>query len=110
MQRQTQLQPLDYAKAISTLVGKMSLERAAQVYEFVHFLQSQSSYPPPIALDDEGWLDDSEEQMQAEDTLWEETYQRHQGRFSTLAADARAEIAAGKTQPMFGDDGMLAVK
>lgn len=101
---QTQLQSVDYAKAIAGLVGRMSLERAVQVYKFARFLQSQPTYPPPIALDDEDWLNDSEEDMQAEDVLWEATYARHQEQFTALAATARAEIVSGTTQPMFTDD------
>jgi len=65
MQTEQQPQPIDYAKAIATLVAKMSLERAAQVYDFVRFLQSQSAYSAPTVLVEEDWLEDTEEQMQA---------------------------------------------
>jgi len=103
MQTRLQLQPNDYAQAIAALVAQMSLERAAQVYDFVRFLQSQPAYPPPIVEDDD-WLNDSEEQMQAEDALWEAAQIRHQAKFSALAATARAEIRAGAHQPMFNEN------
>ncbi len=55
------------------------------------------------------WLDDSEEQMQAEDALWDASRKRHSDRFSAVAAAALAEIGAGATQPMFTPDGELAL-
>lgn len=81
----------------------MSLERAAQVYDFVRFLQSQPAYPPPLADEDDDWLNDSEEQMQAEDALWEAAQVRHQAQFTALATTARAEIRTGADQPMFDE-------
>lgn len=107
MQAQLTLQPHDYANAVAALMDKMPLERAVQVYEFARFLQSQPTYPPPIMLDDEDWLQDSEETMAAEDARWEATYTRHHDRFAALAATAQAEIAAGSTKPMFANDGTV---
>lgn len=110
MSMQLQPQPVDYAKAIATLVAQMPLERAVQVYEYVRFLESQPSYPPPIVSDDEAdWLNDSEEELQAEDAVWEAKAVRHREKFAALAVAARAEISAGTTQPMFTDDGKFAV-
>jgi len=109
MQTDQQPQSIDYAKAVSMLVAKMSLDRAAQVYDFVRFLQSQSIYPPPTPLEEEDWLNDNEAQMQAEDVLWETIQVRHRDKFATLAAAARVEIEAGTTQPLFRTDGELAV-
>jgi hypothetical protein len=109
MQTEQQPQPIDYAKAIAALVAKMSLERAAQVYDFVRFLQSQSAYPSPTALAEENWLNDSEEQMQAEDALWAASQARHHDKFAALAAAARTEIEAGTTQLLFSADGELAL-
>lgn len=100
MSTQLQLQPVDYAKAIAMLVAQMSLERAVQVYEYVRFLESQPTYPPPIESDDEDWLNDTEEQLQAEDTLWA-AYARHHERFAALATAARAEIAVGVPQLLY---------
>jgi DNA-binding GntR family transcriptional regulator len=105
-----QSQPFDYAREVASLVAKMSVERAAQVYDFVRFLQSQPTSLSAFPLDDDDWLADSEEQMQAEDARWDATYDRHQEQFSALAAAARAEIAAGITQPMFLDDGNVTLR
>jgi len=57
------------------------------------------------AGEDDDWLEDSEEQLQAEDALWEATYARHRDQFHVLAEEARAEIAAGITRPMFRERG-----
>jgi len=51
--------------------------------------------PSPIGEGPDDWLNDSEEQMQAEDAAWEEVYNRHKDKFLTLRATARAEIDAG---------------
>jgi len=107
MQRGQQLQAVDYAKAVAALVAAMSPERAAQVYDFVRFLQHQSNYPSPITVEEDDWLDDSEEQMQAEDMLWEAAQVRHRDKFASLRAAARAEIEAGTTEPLFTKNGEL---
>ena len=109
MQTEQAPQPVDYAKAIALLVAKMPLERAAQVYDFVRFLQGQTAAPSPITSADEDWLNDTEEEMQAEDALWEAIQARHRDKFAALAASARAEIDADATEPMFRADGELAL-
>ncbi len=97
---------IDYAKAIADLVAKMPLERAAQVYDFARFLQAQSTRTRANEEDDD-WLNDSEEQMQAEDALWDATFTRQRDEFTALAQAARAEIDAGATQPMFDERGEI---
>jgi hypothetical protein len=101
----------DYARAVAELVEKMPVERAAQVYDFARFVKVQQigalSTSPG---EDDDWLADSEEQMQAEDALWEATYAQHQDQFHVLAEEARAEIAAGTTQPMFRQRGKRKTK
>jgi len=89
----------DYARAVAELVEKMPVERAAQVYDFARFVRLEA-HGISVGEDDD-WLEDSEEQMQAEDALWETTYAQHRDQFHVLAEEARAEIAAGTTQPMF---------
>lgn len=108
MQAEQQPQSIDYAEAIAVLVATMPPERALQVYDFVRFLQSQSTPAPTLSAETE-WLSDTEEQMQAEDALWSASQARHRARFAALIAAARAEIEAGATQPMFTADGELAL-
>ena len=101
--------PIDYTRAIAELVDKMPVERAAQVYDFACFLQSQSARIEPGGQDGDDWLNDTEEQMRAEDALWDEAYARHHNEFAALAEAARAEIRTNMTQPMFDEHGELAV-
>ncbi len=105
MPKQITHQPTDYAQLIAKLVTKMPVEQAAQVYDFVRFLRSQPVFTPSVIEDDDDWLNDSEEQMQAEDALWDATYSRHRDKFEALAEAARAEIAADTTKPMFDEQG-----
>jgi len=98
----------DYARATAAIVRAMSLERAAQVYDFARFLQTQPAGPSPIPEDSDGWLNDSEEQMQAEDALWDAAYSRHSEEFSTLRETAREEIQSGVTKPLFDAQGNVA--
>lgn len=107
MQTEQQPQSVDYANAVAALVAAMPPERAAQVYDFVRFLQYQPSYPSPITAEEDDWLDDSEEQLQAEDALWAATQVRHRDKFASLIAAARAEIDAGTTEPLFTKNGEL---
>lgn len=107
MHMEQQLQSVDYANAVAALVADMSPERAAQVYDFVRFLQRQPTYPSPITLDEDDWLNDSEEQMQAEDILWEAAQVSHHDKFTSLITAARAEIDAGATEPLFTKNGEL---
>ncbi len=95
---------IDYAKAIAALVAKMPVERASQVCDFVRFLQTHPIPAPFVEAENDDWLNDTEEQMQAEDALWNATYARHHDKFAGLDETARDEIIAG-TQPMFKAEG-----
>ena len=99
MLTQLATQPIDYAQEVAKLVANMPTTQAAQVYDFVCFLQTRPVHTSIINDDDDDWLNDSEEQMQAEDALWEATYKRHHNKFDALAEAALAEIEAGTTQP-----------
>ncbi len=77
-------------------------------YDFARFLQARKARPAPIAEDADEWLNDSEEQMQAEDAAREAAYARHKDEFLTLRETARAEIDAGATEEMFDANGDLA--
>jgi len=100
--------PKDYARATAAIVKALSLERAAQVYDFARFLQTQPVGPSPTPEDPDAWLNDSEEEMQAEDAMWDATYERHREEFAAIRETARGEIKAGVTQPLFDDHGTVA--
>jgi len=90
----------------------MPVERAAQVYDFVCFLQIRPVHPQLVDYDDDdndAWLNDTEEQMQAEDALWDATYTRHRDKFAALVEVAHTEIGMDITQPLFDEQGELGV-
>lgn len=105
MQTQAATRSINYVQAIAELVAKMSVERAAQVYDFACFLRTRPMHTQLVDRDDDDWLNDTEEQMQAEDALWDAAYARHRDEFTALAEAARAEIEDGATQPMFDEHG-----
>ena len=109
MQTQLATQPIDYSQEVAKLVAKMPTSQAAQVYDFVCFLQTRPVHTAFVEHqhddDDDDWLNDTEEQMQAEEALWDAAYTRHHNQFDALAEAALAEISAGTTQPMFDEQG-----
>jgi hypothetical protein len=100
--------PQDYARATAAIVRAMSLERAAQVYDFARFLQAQPAGLSPVAEDPDAWLNDSEEQMQAEDSMWDAAYARHPQELAAIRETACGEIEADETQPLFDEHGNVA--
>lgn len=95
----------DYARAVARLVANLPIERAAQVYDFVCFLQAQSATSQPMPAEEDDWLNDSEAEMQAEDVRWQATYSQHCAEFLRLREQALHEVASGETQPLFDEQG-----
>ncbi len=109
MKLQDVSQATDYAQAVAELVAKLPLDRAAQVYDFARFLQAQSLASAVVASSDDDWLHDSDEQMEAEDVLWDAAFDQHRDHFTALADAARAEIKVGTTQPLFDERGEVMI-
>ena len=101
MTRQETYQSKEYARAVAAIIAALPPERAAEVYDFARFLQAQKAPPSPIAEETDDWLNDSEEQLQAEDAVWDGFYATHRDKFLALREAARAEINAGTTEAMF---------
>lgn len=99
----------EYAQAVAAIMAAMPPERAAQVYDFARFLQGRRAAPSPLTEDTDEWLNDSEEQTEAEDAAWEAAYARQKDKFLTLREAARAEIEAGTTEAMYDANGDLAL-
>jgi hypothetical protein len=99
--------PKDYARAAADIIALLPRERAMEVYDFARFLQAQESQPPKPQENAAEWLNDTEEQMAAEDAAWEATYRQHRDEFLALRETAQAEIDARKTRPMFDEHGEL---
>ena len=99
----------DYAKAISGLVRQLPGERAAQLYDFARFLlqESRSSAQPNAMEDDDNA---SEEEMVAEDALWEASITRHADRFAALKAQAKADVMAQRAVSMFNEQEEFSVE
>ena len=97
----TRPQSRDYAQVVAELVASLPPERAAQVYDFARFLQSQPVAPHTQHLEEDDWLNDTEAQMQAEDAQWQTAYDQHPTEFHHLREQALREIAAGETAPLF---------
>ena len=108
MTTQEIFQSQKYAQAVAAIMAAMPPEHAEQVYDFARFLQGRQAVSSSIAEDADDWLNDSEEQIQAEDAVWEATYARHKDKFLTLREAARAEIEAGATENTFDANGDLA--
>ena len=111
MEAQTLVQPIDYAQALAKLVTKMPASQVAQVYDFACFLQTRPmSIAPQLVLDEDDWLNDSSEELQAEDALWDAALSRHHEKFTALKEAAMAEIEAGTTEPMFNQQGEFVIR
>lgn len=96
-----------YGEAIAALVRQLPAERAAQLYDFAHFLleQSQSINQPDTIDNEEIAGEASAEELAAEDTLWEASMSRHADQFAALKAQAKADVKAKKTFPMLNERG-----
>ncbi len=109
MQTEATARSIDYAQSVAELVARMPVEHAAQVYDFASFLLVRPVRVKLTELDNDDWLNDTEEQMQAEDDLWDAAYVRQNEKFVALRETAHTEIKAGATQPMFDEHGKLIV-
>lgn len=91
----------DDAQVVAELVASLPPERAAEVYDFARFLQSQPVAPDAQHAEENDWLNDTEAQMQAEDVRWQAAYDQHRAAFHQLRERALREIAAGEMEPLF---------
>ncbi|MFZ1752204.1 MAG: hypothetical protein WBO46_24755 [Caldilineaceae bacterium] len=106
MAAETASESIDYMQEIARIVNRMPLREVVQVYEYAVALQTQSSAHTVAAEeDDDDWLNVSEEELLAEDKLWDEFFARNAEMFDALAEAAKLEIELGLTQPMFDDSG-----
>lgn len=95
----------DYAREIAQLVETMPIERAAQVYDFARFLKSvPQATPSPISNEDD-WLNDTPEQIAAEDAKWDVAYVRNRDKIRAAANEAVQSYRAGETDELFDEHG-----
>ncbi|MBX7235928.1 MAG: hypothetical protein K1X65_16195 [Caldilineales bacterium] len=98
MQNPTYL--IDYERAIAALVRRLPMERAAQLYDFARFLVADDGADDLV----------SDEELAAEDLDWEMSLRRHADRFAALKAQAKADVSAYRTAPMFNERGEFVVE
>lgn len=104
--------PNDYAQAIALLVKKLPVNRAEQLYDFARFLLKESSSEPgsfSMATDEQKDYG-SEEELAAEDEAWNASLARHAQRFADMKAQAKADVRAQRTFPMFDEHGEFIVE
>lgn len=103
---------IDYEDAISVLVRKLPMERAAQLYDFARFLVEDARSTTRSRSVEEAEMEYpvSDEELAAEDLLWEASMRGHADRFAALKAQAKADVRAQRTAPMFDESGEFIVE
>jgi|GEM_PF-887274 len=82
---------------IVKLIATMSKAQLALLYRVAQDIRDY-----PAAMPDD---EPTEEEVAAEDAQWDASLARHADKFDALAAEACADIEAGKVLPMFDDKG-----
>jgi hypothetical protein len=104
MKVKTASQPSAYEQALISIVRTLPVERIVQILDYARYIQSQT-------VEDFGFLDDdeTEEEILADEALWDAQFAATQDDLKKMADKVRAEIRAGRTMPMvFTKDGNLA--
>lgn len=98
---QTIEHPINYENAITELVRQLPDDRAAQLYDFARFLLAEVGDKGEFTEEADENLDDlpGDEELAAEDALWEADMARHADRFAALKAQAKADVRAKRTEP-----------
>ena len=95
--------PSAYEQALVNIVRKLPVERVAQILDYARYIQLQ--------VQDASALDDAatEAEILADEAVWDAQFAETQGELAKVAEQVRAEIRAGRTQPMvFTKDGRIA--
>lgn len=85
----------DYSEAVATLMAQLNRARQAQVYEYVLFLLGRADIE-----------EETPEMIAADEALWEAQFAAtSESKLDELIAGVEAEIATGRTKPMFDTKG-----
>lgn len=106
MTMQKTLEPTTTEQTLIGIVRKLPPERVSQIVDFARFIEWQT-----IQTDDEDELTEeaSEEAILAAEAQWEAQFAASPEKLRKLAAEARADIRAGRTtEIIMTDDGRLA--
>jgi len=95
MARPATRSPKDYGEAVALLMSKLTRSRQAQVYEFVLFLLGRSSAE-----------EETHEMIDADEALWDAQFAATSlSKIDELIAGVDADIATGRTKPLFDAKG-----
>ena len=87
--------PKDYSEAVASLMSQLTRARQAQVYEFVLFLRGRTEIE-----------EETPEMIEADEALWDVQFAATSlSKLDMLIAGVEADIAAGRTKPMFDAKG-----
>lgn len=87
--------PKDYERALVSLMARLSHARQEQVYEFALFLSGRSQE-----------AEETSEAIEADEKEWDAQFaSANLDVLDTLIAGVEADIAAGRTKPMFNAQG-----
>lgn len=81
-----------YEQELLHLVHNLPVERIAQILDFARYIRTQAN-DEFLSLDEE-----SEEDILADEALWDAQFAATQDGLSRMAGRVRAEIQAGRTQ------------
>lgn len=82
-----------YEKLILTIIHTLPIERVAQLADFARYLQGQTD---AINL-----FDETDEEIEADEAIWDAQFASSEKLFSHMAAKVRADIAAGPQTGQF---------
>ncbi len=95
--------PSAYEQALVNIVRGLPVERVAQILDYARYIQLRVQ--DASALDD----DATEAEILADEAVWDAQFAETQDELAKMADQVRAEIRAGRTQPMvFTKDGRIA--
>jgi len=102
METKTMTPPSAYEEALVNIVRGLPVERVAQILDYARYIQLQ--------VQDDFALDDATEaETLADEARWDAQFAETQDELAQMAEQVRAEIRAGRTQPMvFTKDGRIA--
>lgn len=81
-----------YEQELLHIVHNLPVERMAQIVDFARYIRTQAK-SEFLSLDDE-----SEEDILADEAVWDAQFSATQDGLAQMAERARAEIQAGRTQ------------
>ena len=99
--------------SLTELLPTVKLLPHADKLRLMQFLVTdlaQEEVVPLQAANEEDRDDVTDAELAAEDVIWEAAMARHADKFTALKARAKADMQAGKSQPMFDERGEFIVE